>query len=106
MSFWRSPSLIRLNSRLGLSVDQLEIADWGAATPGVFGLTTLEEIAGLFYNRDPMVMQCSVLCSICSDQDRIRSLAVFEWARLNPNKIVDLILRMDKEEEFRSVLLS
>ena len=41
------------------------------------------------------MIQCSV--------DRITSLVVFKWVRLNPNKIIDFILRMDREEEFRSV---
>ena len=49
-------------------------------------LPTQEIIAGPFYMKDPVTMQCAVLKSVCFDQDRIKSLAVFEWARLHSNK--------------------
>ena len=53
--------------------------------------------------RDLVTSQCAVFKSVGFEQDRIKSLAVFEWVRLHPNKIVDFILRMDQEEKFRSM---
>ena len=71
-----------------MSTDLLNKADWSKPTPGVLGLATIESIGGTFYIKDPVELQCSILKELCLEQDRFKSLADYEWARLNPNRIV------------------
>ena len=81
----------------------LSEAEWATATPGVLGLRTLEMIASPFHEKDLVSMMCVELQNVCFSHDKIKKLAVLEWTRLNPNMIVEFILRMDKEQLFQSM---
>ena len=56
---------------------------------------------GQFYHSDPLTLDSSTLKEVCAGQNRFRILAVYEWARLYPNWIVDFLLRLEREEKSR-----
>ena len=54
-------------------------------------MTIFVSLRGPFWNSNQLTSECYVLKEDCTDQDKFKSLAVYEWARLNPNRIVDFI---------------
>jgi hypothetical protein len=90
-------------ARFGISRRNLARADWCEPTPNTsnFEMTRPARLSPKLIEMDPAKIKSSAIQRFCIQEERDQKLMILEWARMYPNRIVEFLMRMEKDEMYK-----
>ena len=90
-------------ARFGISRRNLARADWNDPTPHTsnFDMTRPALLSPKLIEMNPAKIKSSAIQRFCIQEERDQKLMILEWARMYPNRIVEFLMRMEKDEMYK-----
>ena len=90
-------------ARFGISRSVLKKVIWTEEVPESRRLEMVRPLSleTPMLELDPAKDKCSKILRFCTQNGRIQKLAVMEWCRMYPNRIVNFLQRMDADKDYK-----
>ena len=90
-------------ARFGISRSALKKVIWTEEVPESARLEMVRPLSleTPMLELDPGKDKCSKILQFCTQNGRIQKLAVLEWCRMYPNRIVNFLQRMDADRDYK-----
>ena len=94
---------IREYARFGISRTALKGVIWTEEIPESqgFELCRPESLEAPMIELKPETAKCAEIMRFCIQNGRMQKFVIWEWCRMNPNKIVNFLQRMAKDQEYQ-----
>ena len=88
-------------ARFGVPLEKANQLDVSRPVRGHVGLSHTGFRGFPLLSINPRSTKCSTIGKFCSKQKRTQKMIIFEWSRLNPNRIHDFLKRMRSDGNYR-----
>jgi len=94
---------LREYARFGISRSVLKKVIWTEEVPESTKLEMVRPVSleTPILELDPAKDKCSKILRFCTQNGRIQKLALMEWCRMYPNRIVNFLQRMDIDKDYK-----